>query len=456
MTTAIQSPARAHRPPTRARRPKLLRDPIHDIISFDLLDPVQSTLFDLLNTPEMQRLRRIRQLGMSFFVYHGAEHSRFSHSMGVCHLAQRAYGQLYPGCGDDLDRLTVAAAAMLHDVGHGAFSHVMERITRAHHEQFSRDAIRREGSELHGVLSAFDASAPERVASLLQKGAKGPLAAIVSSQLDVDRMDYILRDRLMTGVKIGTFDLERILGMMEVHDDQLTVNERAIAAVEGYLLARFHMYKQVYLHKATRSAERMLAAAFHRVAQLHADGFAFRWTPDSEPMRKLAFGEPLNVQEHLALDDFDVWHALKRWALEQDPILARLAGGLMSRDLYKTADVAHDDPRGVEGAIADALDAVVAAGGDPRYELLVDSSLDSPYNPYRKGLQTVPISLINRRGVPQPIENVSDIIRMLGEHTHVTTRLCFPAYLRDVVRPVAGPDGAPSLLDRPPVDAAGL
>ncbi len=423
-------------------RPKLFRDPVYDIIALDLCDPVERVVFDLLDTAEVQRLRRVRQLGMSFLVYHGAEHSRFAHSIGVCHLALRCWDQLFgPGRRrDDLDRLAVAVAALLHDVGHGPFSHVMERITGVHHEAVTAEVVSNPASEVHEVLRTADPSLPGRVLALLQGRADPPfLGELVSSQLDADRMDYILRDRAATGVQIGNYDRARIVGMLDVVDGHLVVRDRALEAVEGYLIARFHMYKQVYLHKATRAAERMLEAAMRRARELARSG-ALRVSAGHAGLEVLA---PSDV---FALDDADVWVALKAWSRQDDAILRELAKGLLRRRLYKTVEVDPNDPRGTPGVLAEARAEAARLGFDPDYAVLVDNSTDTPYLPYRPGADTRPIRIVGRHGEVVPIEARSRVVALLGEMTHDVVRLCVHPYLRDAIVRVAGPDSAPRLV----------
>lgn len=427
-------------------KPKLFRDPVHDIISFDLADPVEKTLYDLVCTPGVQRLRRIRQLGMSFLVYHGAEHSRFTHSMGVCHLALRIFDHLFPK-GSAYDRVTVGAAALLHDVGHGPFSHVIEAVSRVRHEEVSQAVLRDSSTEIHHKLAEWDSDLPERVARILSGNGDNPvLSDIVSSQLDADRLDYILRDGHATGVKIGNYDLARILGMMRVHETGVVLSSRAIEAVEGYLLARFHMYKQVYLHKASRSAERMLQACLLRVRALLQAGEKVPGLVPDTPLQKLISGADISVSEHLALDDIDLWAAFKAWSHSMDPILAELSAGLVHRRLYKVIELDPSDPRGPGGAIADAQDALVGAGGNLEYQLLVDNSRDTPYRPYQAGLRAKPIRFQDRTGNVRPIESHSAIVRLLGEHGHDITRLFVPARYQEAVANVAGPYTAPALL----------
>ncbi len=429
-----------------SKRLKLFRDPVHDIISFDLNDPVDKTLFQLICTPSVQRLRRIRQLGMSFLIYHGAEHSRFAHSMGVCHLAKSVYDQLYPNHDPD-SRLAVAAAALLHDVGHGPFSHVIERVSNIRHETLTADILLNPSTEVHQILQHWSPDMPQRICRILAgEEPNQVLTDMVSSQLDVDRMDYILRDGHATGVKIGNFDLARIVGMMEPHEEGLVLKERAIEAVEGYLLARLHMYKQVYLHKASRAAERMLQATLLRVRELLEQGTTLPCVAEGSALFKLVSGTPLEVYEHQSLDDTDLWYAFKAWAKSHDQALSELASGLVNRKLYKVVEVDPHDPRGPGGAIADAKDALARAGGDPATHLLADNSRDTPYQPYQPGLRSKPIRLITARGKILPLESKSPVVRMLGDYFHEQTRLFIPERFRDVVRSAAGPASAPALL----------
>ena len=407
-------------------RPKLFRDPVHDIISFRPESPEGRVLLGLIESPEIQRLRRIRQLGLTNFVYHGAEHSRFVHSMGVSVLAGRMYDQVRPN-GDVGERLAVVAAALCHDLGHGPFSHVAERIGSFHHEDVTRAIITRHDTQVHQVLSSYDRALPGRVSALY--GARNSdkcLRQLVSSQLDADRIDYILRDGLATGVKIGVFDVERILSTLEIHEGWICASFRAVEAVEGYLLARFHMYKQVYLHKTSRSAERMLEAAFRRARELRATGKGPDWECRG-PFAHLVDGCIDGPRDIPLLDDMDVWFALKQWAGDTDPILAELAGGLVHRRLFKTRAI----PMGAEGdaLLRSAWECAGRLGLHPDYHVLEDSSEDTPYSPYIPGKSTPDeaIRILCADGRVVPIEAVSDIVRLLGQVRYQVRRLIAPA-----------------------------
>ena len=413
-------------------KPKLFRDPIHDIISLRKDSAEDRVLLDLIRTTEVQRLRRIRQLGLTNVVYHGAEHSRFQHSMGVMALAGRMYDQLRPN-GPPGERLSVVAAALCHDLGHGPFSHVAERIGSFHHEDVTVQLIRSPMSEVNEVLRAYDPGLPERVAGFYDSDNTGePLRHIVASQLDADRMDYIQRDGMATGVKIGVFDIERILGMLEEQGGSVCVSFRATEAVEGYLLARFHMYKQVYLHKACRSAERMLEACFRRASYLHAEGYPFAWYPTGA-LANLVGNTLVGFRDIPRLDDVDIWYALKQWAREEDPILRRLADGLVCRRLFKTLPITADNEAYVlerARSVATALDL------DPSFFVLVDSSADTPYKPYvpGSGRTDQSIRIVQRNGTVAPIEEVSEVVGLLGQLHFNVKRLVAPAEVIDRLR----------------------
>src|SRR5262245_48648901 len=241
---------------------RIYRDSVHNIIRVKTDSPEGALIAKLVDAAEFQRLRRVRQLGLAHFAYQAAEHSRFTHSLGAFHLATRILAKLRTrySISDD-DQLAVRVAALLHDVGHGAFSHVLESILDFHHEDFTVEAVLSNETEIGKLLCLYSPDLAPRVAEII-RGTFRPmaLAQLVSSQLDVDRMDYLLRDSLMTGVKYGVFDLEWIIKSMELNetDDQLYVSARGLYAVEDYLQARYYMFRQVYFHRTLRAAETLL------------------------------------------------------------------------------------------------------------------------------------------------------------------------------------------------------
>lgn len=430
---------------SKPSRPKLFRDPVHNIIAFDLDDVVEATLFRLIRTSTFQRLRRIRQLGFANLVYHGAEHTRFGHSIGVAHVARRMYDALDHGFGD-AERMEVLCAALLHDVGHGPFSHAIENVTHIHHENYSAQLVCDPRGDIYPILAEFDPDLPAKVARYFGPRSEFPagkhvLLDIVSSQLDADRLDYIQRDGVATGVKIGLYDFERILTMLQVYQSgggeqpvsrRLAVSYRAREAVEGYLMARFHMFKQVYLHKAVRAADKMLEAVVARATALLRTDYAFD-TPLSPGLASLLAGERMGSEAYISLDDTDIWIALKQWRRDADPVLSRLSAGLLDRELYKTIDLGISDAVGIARILDRAGELAREMGLEPEYSVLTDRAFDTPYTPYdpRHGDIGAHIPIIDPDGRAMPIEQRSDMVHLLGRDSYRIVRLCVPVELRD-------------------------
>ncbi len=321
---------------------RIYRDSVHNIIRVDADDRLGKLVVNLIDTAEFQRLRRIRQLGLAHFAYQGAEHSRFTHSLGAYHLATRLLERLagkYDISAEDA--AAVRLAALLHDVGHGPFSHVVEKILDFHHEEFSKEAILSSDTEIGRALREYSRSLPEKLAAVIG-GDFHPLALsqIVSSQLDVDRMDYLLRDSLMTGVKYGVFDLEWVLKSLEIDEehDRLYISAPGIYAVEDYLQSRYYMYRQVYFHRTLRAAEAVLQSLLRRALQLFANGEGV-WFSEGTAFEKILSGERLTLREHLSLDDSDFMFHIKRWCESGDPILADLSSRFLNRRLFKAFDL---------------------------------------------------------------------------------------------------------------------
>jgi uncharacterized protein len=265
-----------------------IRDPIHDLITFDLSVELDHLAWQLINSREFQRLRRIKQLGFSDFVFPGATHTRFSHCIGAFSIARKLLEIIKKKQGKEFDEYKAfvsGAAALLHDLGHGPFSHVFEKVQKElgegrKHELWTRDIIEGD-SEIHTLLDKQGKNLSKDVGLLLSRKDPADIYdALVSSQFDADRLDYLQRDRYMTGTNTGAFDYAWLLDCLEigkinvgqerdfVEVDGLYLNHKGLAAAEGYLLARFHLYSQVYLHKTTRAAEVMLAALLGRVSEL--------------------------------------------------------------------------------------------------------------------------------------------------------------------------------------------
>jgi uncharacterized protein len=359
---------------------KIIRDPVHDVIAFRDNDPLEAMLFRLLSAAEMQRLRRIRQLGMATLAYPGAEHSRYSHSLGVMETARKMLDHLSLSQKIDPEQRTLClTAALLHDIGHGPFSHVFERASGVHHESLTLKIINDPQSQVHRILAGHDAQLPTKVADCIEcSGTRTFIHDILCSQLDADRCDYLLRDSLHTGSRYGIFDLNWLIHALTIENNRLAVTTKGLSAVEGYLQARYHMYRNVYFHKVVRSSEGMLKLALHR-ARLLATQDRLDWPPRQHPVAKALLGQELSIAEFTDLDDVSILQCFKTWRHAGDTQLSRLCNGLLFRRLYKSIEVSHLDDAKIQEVLAIANDVIQQAGGDPNFELFYDQPADTPY-----------------------------------------------------------------------------
>ena len=316
-------------------------DPIHQDIILDRAKPAERLVMDLIDTKEFQRLRRVHQLGASFFTFQGAEGSRFTHSVGVMHVASKLIDMLRDRSpGIEEKRPLILSAALLHDIGHGPFSHVTEKILNYDHEDWSCKIIGGD-TDVCKVLEAFDKNLAKDVVSVLKKTYHPKyISHMVSSQLDCDRFDYLLRDSYMTGTAYGLFALHRILASMELDEE----NERIIVsgdkgqiAVEDYLFARYSMYAQVYYHRKNLAARCLIAKLVKRARFLMESGQQTSFMDDAT--EKWLKGIDLTVAEYLTLDDVQMTYHIKRWSLDSDPILADLASRFLNRRLFKAMKI---------------------------------------------------------------------------------------------------------------------
>lgn len=312
---------------------KIFNDPVYGFISIP-----SDLVFDLIQHPFFQRLRRIRQLGMAELVYPGALHTRFHHALGAMHLMGQALSTLRSKGHLIWEAEWEAAhiAILLHDVGHGPFSHVLEKtiLNDVHHEYLSLEIMKELNRQMDGQLEMaiqmFEGSYPRHF-----------FHQLISSQLDMDRMDYLNRDCFFTGVAEGAIGTERIIKMLDVVDDQLVVESKGILSIENFLNARRLMYWQVYLHKTSICAETMLIQAIRRARELARSGKAI-FAPNDfglflrQKITLQQFQEnPQYLHSFTKIDDYDVWGCLKVWAAHEDHVLSMICQHLLNRKLYK-------------------------------------------------------------------------------------------------------------------------
>ena len=314
----------------------VVNDPVYGFVSVP-----RGLLCELINHPAFQRLSRIRQLGMSALVYPGATHTRWAHSLGAYHLMREAFRSLKEKgvFVFDVEEEGAEIAILLHDIGHGPFSHVLEHTLIEHlsHEEITRALMRRLNREFGGALGMaiqiYSDEYPKRF-----------LHQLICSQLDTDRLDYLCRDSFYTGVREGNIGAARLIKMLSVADDRLVVEGKGLYSVENYLMARRLMYWQVYLHKTAVAAEEMLRAALERAKELTRGGVRLFASPQLEyflrsEVQTSHFEEDEECINHfLNLNDSDILCALGVWQHSEDAVLSALAGGFVNRRLFK-ADI---------------------------------------------------------------------------------------------------------------------
>ncbi len=411
---------------------KVFKDPVHRYVYVQ-----DQTIWDLINTKEFQRLRRIRQLGTSYLTFHGAEHSRFSHSLGVYEITRKIISQFernsYPDWPVE-ERLVSLCAALLHDVGHGPFSHSLEEVFDTDHEQWTCNILLGD-TQINRVLKSVAEDFPAKVAAVIQKKYPSPIVvSLISSQMDADRMDYLLRDAYFTGVNYGTFDLERILRVLRPHKGKIVVKESGKHAVEDYLMSRYQMYWQVYFHPVTRSSEIILRQIFRRAKELYGGGYRFGWLPESF---KGLISNTLTVEQYLKLDEALAQAVFTEWAEERDPLLRDLCERFMNRQLYKYVTIEHPDETLLE-AIRECFSSI---GMHPDYHMEIDFPYDLPYDVYRPDQQAgekkekAPILLLHGEDEISEISSKSDIVRSITGLHQGQYRLYYPEEpLREAAR----------------------
>ncbi|MFC4402827.1 HD domain-containing protein [Gracilibacillus xinjiangensis] len=401
---------------------KVFKDPVHRYVH--VRDRV---IWDLIGTKEFQRLRRIKQLGTSNLTFHGAEHSRFNHSLGVYEIVRRILINFADRSNwNKEERLLCLCAALLHDLGHGPFSHSFEKVFKLDHEDYTK-AIILGDTEVNQVLLRVGPEFPQKVADVINKTYKDKLVvSLISSQIDADRMDYLQRDAYFTGVSYGHFDMERILRVMRPYEDQVVIKESGMHAVEDYIMSRYQMYWQVYFHPVTRSAEVILTKILHRVKALYEDGYTFKM----EPTHFISFfEEKVSLDDYIRLDEAVVYYYFQMWAEEDDLLLRDLAYRFINRKLFKYVEF---NPNLQMKEWMELYQLFNKIGLDPDYYLVVDSSSDLPYDFYRPGEEEerLPIHLLLPNRELRELSRQSDIVEAISGKKRTDHKLYYP---RDVI-----------------------
>ena len=428
----------------------ILRDPVHGLVTFE--SDEERLVEQLVDTPEMQRLRRVRQLGVTSLAFPGAEHSRFAHAVGSAFVMKLLIARLRAIHGElpSAQRVTeeraheALAAALLHDLGHGPLSHLFEDAipgTPAH-ETWTERIVLDPSTGVNAVLSRVDPSLPSRVVDLVHGRHPLPyLAKAVSGELDVDRCDYLLRDAHATGVRYGVYDLDWLLRSLRFGPRRSPDEAPALAidgakglpAIEAFITARLFMFQQVYLHKSTRAAEWMIRMILARAVRVLRDGGDLQAVPAA--VWAGARQEVIPLSDYLELDDGVLWAAMHAWEGANDPPLADLARRVRARALFKTLELFGEQAtvQGREAALRLARDIAKTRGLDPEAYVGLDVAGDEPL-----GGQSTPLMVVYAKGPARPLHEVSFLLGRLAGQSLQRIRLVLAPELREPVAHALG------------------
>lgn len=400
---------------------KVFRDPVHNYIIVN--HPV---IYDLINTREFQRLRRVKQVSTTVYTFHGAEHSRFSHCLGVYEIARRVteiFDEKFPDIWDSSENLLTMVAALLHDVGHGAYSHTFEKLFDTDHEAITQEIITSPDTEINAILKRVSPDFPEKVASVINHTYHNKqVVQLISSQIDCDRMDYLLRDSYYSGAKYGQFDLTRILRIIRPTKDGIVFEYNGMHAVEDYIVSRFQMYMQVYFHPASRGMEVLLQNLLKRAKHLYQldSQFFEKCSPNLIPF----LANEASLEDYLALDDGVMNTYFQAWMKSEDKILADLASRFINRKVLKSITFEEDSRK----ELSYLVDLVKSVGFDPEYYTGIHVNFDLPYDIYRpeKKEPRTEINMIQKDDSVVELSTISPIVKTLTGTIYGDRRFYFP------------------------------
>ncbi len=403
---------------------KIINDPVFGFIN------IQSELvFDLIEHPYMQRLRRIKQLGLSYLVYPGANHSRFEHALGASHLMKQAISVLqtkgYKITKEEADAVTVAI--LLHDIGHAPFSHVLENsLVEIPHETISLLMMNELNRQFNGKLSLA-------IKIFKNQYKKQFLHQLVASQLDVDRLDYLSRDSFFTGVAEGIVGIDRIIKMLTVWNDNLAVEYKGIYSIEKFLIARRLMYWQVYLHKTVVSAEVILINLLKRVKELWSSGEEIFTTPTlkiffnnhfthSDFLQNIQVENKTVLNWYALLDDTDILISMKEWQHHSDPVISRLSQSLVNRNLFRVELLDKPPTQKWKAKMLNQISKQITDNEELSQYLLITGELtNNAYNRYNEN-----IKILQKNGQVKDMESASDINLSVLTKTVRKYFVCYP------------------------------
>lgn len=402
----------------------VLRDPVHGYIHIE-----DQVVLDILKSKEFQRMRRIKQLGPVSYVFPGATHTRFEHNLGVyeltrriCNIFAKKYPSVKPGDGlwDVDNRLLVECAGLLHDIGHGPYSHTFEHLFGTNHEVLGQKIITDPNTEINHALRKVAPNFPELVASVIAKTYPNPqVVKMISSQADADRMDYLQRDAYFTGVSYGHFDISRVLRVIRPYQNGICFNNNGMHAVEDYIVSRYQMYQQVYFHRVGRSMEVIL----HHLLQRAKDVYQQGTLPVTPELAQFLAGK-WTLDDYLKLDDGVMETNFSMWTDSSDQILADLAKRYLFRKQLASVKI---DPE-TKKLLPKLKNLIKEAGFDPEYYTEINSAFDEPYDAYKPTGKNAnsQIEIMQDDGTLIELSELSPLVKALNGTFQGDERFFFP------------------------------
>ena len=411
-----------------------------DPINLNLNDPTDYLLTEIINTREFQRLRRIRQMGLGAFTFHGAEHSRFGHSLGTMFIAKKMINHLSNNFPEIKKYKTeILICALIHDIGHGPFSHTSEKIIDSTHEILSKKII--EGnSNINSILSSHKKDLPEKITDILRHS-RSPkyLSQIISSYIDCDRLDYLHRDSYFVGVPYGLTGSERIIASLAIDKEKLVINESiGLDAVIHYLQARHSMYVQVYQHKKNLACDFLLKKIFKRVREVKPINISIhlnKWL--NHDKRGIDIDSYLHVDDILLISNFQMW----AFDPTEDAILRNLTKNFLERRLFKSLEFRPQITKNKINEILEKLKKISKNKRiDPDYYVGIEQSASKPYEPYKAQDKKTSkaIYIKQQNGTIQELSEISGLVKALSKEGTVKTCLVFTPELENEVRKLKG------------------
>ncbi len=403
------------------KKEKAFLDPILGLIHVN--DPI---ILKLINSHEMQRLRRIKHLGVANIVFHGGEQSRFQHSLGVYEISCRMLEALKKNSFNlkktDKNDLLVKASALLHDIGHGAYSHTFEHLFNTNHEKFSQKIILDPNTEVNKILKEVSNDFPKKVASVIAKTYPNKrIVQMISSQLDADRMDYLLRDAYYTGTEYGRYDIERILRLMIPIKDGFAFNISGLHSIEDYVISRYQMYSQVYFHPVSRGMQVLLENLMKRARKIYKQKKENKLFLD---LIKPLFdkGNKLSINEYLSLDDSVFNTAINIWQHANDKILSSLSKGFLDRKPFKSIILNNYSRKYLDFFKTE----ITKFGFNKDYYTGEDDATDLPYESYFPKSYKGGIMFIYPDGTKKELSQLSPLVSAINNKRSIDKRFFFP------------------------------